>query len=272
MVNQISICSAINYVKTKGSNFDQTKLAIILNENAKKNSEKLLEYFTSLQNLDGGFPFGGQAKNYSTVNVTTSYLLTMLDYNIYENPVFNNALNFIIQNQHIDGYWNEPGLIISYKPPKWDDPREPYTPIWLTANICFLLARLGLDANSYFKKGIDYLLDNLEDNGKIKGYLQATWLTVAALSIIKYNDVVIKKLLDALNLNLKSVLNTSSTIWCLHSLIDGGFNKENIVVKKLVENIISLQQKNGSWVSVDGETFDTSTTLEAIFLFKKLIF
>jgi hypothetical protein len=269
MENQISFDVALNFIKSRGSIFDRTKLAIILNDK-KENKQKLLALFTSLQNPDGGFPFKGQAKNISTINVTTSYLLSMLDYTIHNNAVFNNGLDFIFSKQYKEGYWNESGLLLAFNPPTWDDPREKFTPIWLTANVCFLLAKLGLHTKLQFNKGLSYLLNKIDTTGKIQGYLQATWLTAATLFLIKQHDSIKLKLMDALESNLAKIVNTSNVIWCLHSLTDGGITQDHLLARKMLENIISLQQQNGRWRSIDGEVFDTSTTLEVILLFKKI--
>jgi prenyltransferase beta subunit len=267
----IDIKKAADFIEKNGSDYDNAKLNIILEKDTALHKQNLLDYYHQLQNPDGGFPYFAQKNSLSTINVTTYSLLTMLDYEIKEDNIFDSAMEYLYKNQNEDGSWNEPFTLIELKPPFWDDPREPFTPIWLTSNVCFLLARLGFISSSYLKKGINYLKQKTDSFGKIEGFLQSTWLFTASLALMEGNES--KMVIDMLNVidqNLENILNSSNVIWCLQSLTDGGISSKNNLIEKLIQNLISQQNNNGFWTSIDGVDFDSSTTVSVIYVLKKL--
>ncbi len=267
----VAIQKAIDFINKNGSEYDKIKLKIILGEEIASSKAKLIEYYSILQNRDGGFPYLYQKNSISTINVTVYSILTMMDYGIIENNTFDSAIEFLYRNQYENGSWNESSALIELEPPFWDDPRKPYTPIWLTANTCFLLARLGFISSPILIKGINYLLKKRDPSGKIEGFLQATWLFAATLSLIHGNESkIVIELLDIINHNFEQIANSSDIIWCLQSLVDGGIPIKSNLIEKIIQNLLSQQKNNGKWSSNDGIEFDASTTVSVIYLLKKL--
>jgi prenyltransferase beta subunit len=267
----VDIEIAVDFIKRNGSDFDNAKLNVILKKDAALNKQKLLDYLIHIQNPDGGFPYFGKKNSLSTINVTTYSLLTMLDFGIDENKTFDSAMEYLYKNQHNDGSWNEPITLVDYEPPIWDDPRNPFTPIWLTANVCFLLSRQGLISSPSFFKGINYLSQKKDTSGKIEGFLQATWLFTSSLALKEgYNSKVVIDMLNIIDQNLEKILDSSDVIWCLQSLVDGGIPIKNNLIDKLIQNLLSQQKDNGIWSSIDGIDFDVSTTVAVIYLLNQM--
>ncbi|NHK32536.1 MAG: terpene cyclase/mutase family protein [Asgard group archaeon] len=267
----VDVEKAVDFIKKNGSDHDIAKLNIILEKDTALHKQKLLDYYIQLQNPDGGFPYLQQKNSISTINITTYSLLTMMDYEIDENNTFDSAIEYLYKNQHENGSWNEPLTLIEFKPPIWDDPREPFTPIWLTANVCFLLTRLGFISSPNLKKGINYLLQKKDSLGKIEGFLQSTWLFTASLALIEGSDSkLVVEMLSVIYQNLEKIMNSSNVIWCLQSLLDGGISLKNNIVEKLMQNLISQQKNNGIWTSIDGIDFNSRTTVAVIYILKKL--
>ena len=84
----IDLQKAIEFVKNSHSEIEIAKLNVLLGDDVEKNRKLILEYFSNLQNEDGGFPHQRKRKQISTINVTAGSLHTMLDYGLGESEPF----------------------------------------------------------------------------------------------------------------------------------------------------------------------------------------
>lgn len=261
---------AIEFVRKSNSEFNIACLDVILGNDIETNVQKLLDYYVFLQNEDGGFPHQRKRKQISTINVTTGTLHTMLDYGLGDSKPFQLGIKFLKNRQESLGYWNEPQALQKLKPPKWDDPTNELVRIWLTANTCHLLARIYNVTSPILTKGINFLLKNRENSGKLKGYFHANWIAVAIFGIINgTEDELTNSFARIVEKNLEKILGTSDLAWCLHCFHNGGFKKEHPLVHKMLDNLISIQNDDGRWISVDGNEFDISTTVYILHILKK---
>ena len=220
-----------------------------------------MDYFSNLQNDDGGFPYQRKKNQISTINVTSGSLHTLLDYGLSKSKPFQSGIKFLCKNQNSKGYWNEPLELHKLKPPIWDDPTNELAKIWLTANTCHLLARTKKVDSSYITKGIEFLLENLDDNKQLKGYFLSNWIAVAIFAIQNgIEDESTQNFVRIIEENVEKILGSSELTWCLHCFYTGGFGKEHSLVRKMLDSLISIQNEDGRWVSIDGEEFNVSTT------------
>ncbi len=270
MAKLIDIQKTIEFVLDSKSKINIAKLNVILGNDLEENQQKILEFYLNLQNNDGGFPHQNISKQISTINVTTASLHTMLDYGLDSNKAFQRGINFLKKHQNSMGFWTEPQALLELKPPIWDDPTNELSRIWLTANTCHLFARTKEINSSNIKIGITYLMENLDENRQLKGYFLANWIAVAIFGISNgKDDELTKNFVRIVDRNLENILGTSDVAWCLHCFQNAGFQKNHPIVSRMLDDLISIQNKDGNWTSVDGNEFDVSTTVYALYILDK---
>ena len=265
------IKKAIDIIMEKGSDVEKAKLNIILDRDSEANQQILLDFFTLHQNNDGGFPFRGERGKLSTINKTVQSLQVMINYGLVENKICQNAIEFLFNRQNPEGYWNEDLAIKEYNPPNWSDPTNPKSRLWITANACFTIAKLDYIPSQYLTKGINFLLKNRDKNGKIKGFFLSNWIAVGIFGILQGpKDKLTQKFASIVESNLIKILGTSDVTWCLQCFVDGGFKKENPIIKRLIDDLLNNQLDDGYWKSIDGYKFDISTTIDTIYVLNEL--
>ncbi|MFW9921940.1 MAG: prenyltransferase/squalene oxidase repeat-containing protein [Candidatus Thorarchaeota archaeon] len=266
----VDIRKTIEFVLNSKSKIDIAKLNVILGNDVEDNLQELFNFYSELQNTDGGFPFQNIASQISTINATTASLHIMLDYGLDDNRTFQNGISFLDNQQNPKGFWNEPHTLYKLNPPIWDDPTNELARIWLTANTCHLLARLKRVNSPNLTKGITFLLENLDENKRLKGYFLTNWIAVAIFGICNgKDDELTKNFVRIIDQNLEKILGTSDLAWCLHCFYDAGFQKNHPIVLRMLDNLISIQTKNGSWMSIDGKEFDITTTVYVLDILEK---
>lgn len=268
MNKKLTLKNAIEFINNNGSELDKAKINLILKQEEDPSRQVILDHFTLLQNNDGGFPYQFQRNKISTINHTVSALFSLTDYNLIENDIVEQGIEFLFRKQNIDGSWDEPDDLMNYQPPEWNKPGEITTQLWITANACHLLTELEYIPSPYLTKGLNFLLQHKEPTGKLQGYLLSNWIIVAVLGTMHgIENELTQNFITIIDENLDKILNTSDAIWCLRCLIDGGLPTSHSTVLKLYQNLIENQRQDGGWDSVDGKNFDIRTTLDIIRLF-----
>ncbi len=265
----MDIQKASNYVIQSNSKIDIAKLNVILDNNITENTQTILQHYSNLQNKDGGYPHQRKIGQMSTINVTTGVLHTLLDFDLGKSELFQLGIDYLINQQHPDGFWNEPRELRKLNPPIWDNPTNELTRIWLTANACHLLARTKAVTSKNLTKGITFLLESLDDNRQFIGYFHSNWIAIAIFSIRNgKEDESTQNFVRIIKNNLEKLLGTSDIAWCLHCFFTGGFTREYPIVRKMLDNLLSIQNQDGRWISVDGQAFDVSSTVYTLYILK----
>ena len=188
-----------------------------------------------------------------------------------ESEIAQNAIEFLLNKQTEEGYWDEPKELLEYNPPKWLMPGNINTILWETANACHLLAILGYIQSPHLTKGVDFLLQNRDESGQIVGYLQGNWTTIAVMGLLQGPDSnLTQSFISIIDKNLDKILGTSDVAWCLRCFIDGEIDYKHPIIQKMLENLKENQNSDGKWISVDGSDFDMDTTIAIIRIIKKL--
>lgn len=266
-----NINKAIQFIRNKGSELDNAKLNVILDEDLERSQQQILDYFTLQQNSDGGFPYKKIRKNISTINHTTVALMSLIDYGLEDTDIVQEGIEFFIRMQTDDGNWDEPEALKEFNPPVWDSPGDLNSQIWLTMNVCHLLIRLGMIPSPYLNNGVNFVLKHRDEQGKIKGYLHSNWIAIAVFGVLEgSNSKLAKTFIEIIEKNKVNLLGSSDLIWCLKCMLDGGVTEEHQLVKEMITSLFDNQRKDGSWASVDGLDFDIESTLAAIQVVKRL--
>ncbi len=268
---QIDSSKAIEFIRNKGKDGDLLKLALMLGENS--DTQDLLLEHLELQNSDGGIPFRMRIGSLSTIGPSITFFKDFLILDMKEEikDYLYSVVNFLLMNQHEDGFFEEPQSIKNFEPSIWETPGTDPNRIYCTAIVINFLLGMGDDSyRDFLLKGIDYLSRNWRDDAGLKSYPHALWNAVPSFIAIKGEDDSISRrgleMLQTFNLDNYP---SSSLVWMIESFINAGLENHSFVTR-LVNVLITRQTLDGKWESEDGEDFDATTTLTVLLVLKKL--
>ncbi|MDH5448784.1 MAG: terpene cyclase/mutase family protein [Candidatus Bathyarchaeota archaeon] len=264
----MNIEAALNFIQEHGNTIDRYRINYLLNE--RHNDEIPLKNLRSIQNKDGGFPYNLEKDKHSSVSETCSTLNLIRELDLKESNVCKKAIQFLFKTQQQNGSWDENLRIAEYKPPPWDTPAKPETRTWLTAEVANKLIQLGYHNSEYVRKAAKFLMQNRDKNGKVAGYRIATWITISVFAQLEgiENEIVQKSMKLVEEWLQEEEIDASFLNWYLECLHDAKIPRNHPLVQICLEKLVKLQQKNGSWTSVDGERYIVPTTITALKLLR----
>lgn len=267
----IDVEKAINFIREKGKPIDKLKLSLMLNENS-DTLEKLAEYL-NIQNSDGGIPFRMREGSISTIGPTITFFKDFLILNKQEivKEFLEKGVNFILENQHDNGFFEEPISIKNFDYSPWETPGTEPNRIYCTSIVLNFL--LGVDEQRYnniINKCIDYLSRKWRYDTGFKSYPHALWNAIPSFVKIKgMEDSISKRGLEMLQTFQLDSYPSSSLVWMIESFINVGLENHSCV-EKVVKVLEQRQVSNGWWSSEDGEEYDSSTTLSVLYVLNRL--
>jgi len=260
---------AINFVETNGTALDKYRLHFLLGK--EKNDEIPLRHLSNLQNKDGGFPYNDEKDKFSCVNATSINLGLMIELGLDKSDVCRKAVEYCFKIQGKDGSWSENEAISQYNPPFWDTPGSFRTTMWLTADIANYLIQLGYRNSPVVQKATGFLLENRDNTGKFAGPLHSTWISIGVFGQLEGSSSdAVRRALKVVEQNFASLKDGAGDLaWCLECFYVAGIPKDSLLVKRCIEELVNLQQENGSWKSADGEEYTVTITLNVLNVLKK---
>jgi squalene cyclase len=263
----IDIAKSVAFIDAKGSSLEKARIKIIASGG--KPEPETIQYFNQLQNDDGGFPFGMEKKNISSVFDTLVAFSWMDDLGMLNSPLANTAAQYLFAVQHDDGGWDERPEIKEYDPPPWSVPGDLKARLYLTVDSSFWLAVMDYKTLPGFQKALDFLLKHQDESGKFYGFLHSTWIATAVFALAgeKYSEIV-QKGLRFLMPRSPDQWADSQIGWALSCLSKAGLPKTHPFIEKCLVELIKRQKPDGSWSSEDGDTFDVGATIEAVKVLK----
>jgi hypothetical protein len=260
---------AIAYVEAQGNIVERARLAAILWDEPP--SEAVLSELAASQNPDGGFAYWLQPGQVSTVCDTAFVLQWFDDLRMYEGPIVNPAVEFLLAYQQEDGGWDEVGAVGALNPPEWMIPGRIETRVWLTAYCAHVLLHFGY-AEAEEAKGcpIDFLLAHRDGSGRLAGYLRATWIALPTLAFYLGPDSEpFRQAIAVVEANYSPDWVGSYLAWLLRCLQDAGLPANHPLVARCLADLERKQRPDGSWESEDGEEFAVRATVEALRVLKR---
>lgn len=260
----MEIQNAVTFIEAHGKDLDKYRLHFLINR--QKNDKIPLKHLGELQNHDGGFPYKDESGKASCVNDTNNNLHLMSELGLDKSDVCRKTIEYLFSIQREDGSWNENDSVKTYNPPIWDTPENPNTAFWITADITNVLIQLGYRDSQEVRKATAFLLANRDKNGKFAGPLHSTWISVGIFGQLRGNNSdVVKDALKVIELNFEKLRDGAGDFaWCLECFYVGGIPRDNPLVKRCIQELPSLQQKDGSWKSADGDEYTVITTINAL--------
>lgn len=232
-----------------------------------RNHEVPLRYLGQLQNNDGGFPYNLQAGKPSSVNETDGILSLIIELDLRKSDVARKLIDYLFQIQRPDGSWDENPEISQFNPPKWDTPNSINTKTWLTGDIIVHLIDLNYAKSKQVKKAHDFLQEHTDQKGKVEGPRIATWIAVAISGKLEgAKSAYLRKTLGLIEgwLDEEPDEDAPFLCWYLECLDTAGIPRGHRLVRKCLNRLLFLQDKDGGWKSADGRRYDVSTTINAL--------
>ncbi len=239
---------AITLIKAQGNQIDKIRLARALGASYEKGI--LERHIDDLQLPGGGFPFLRKQGNPYSLNVTCVVMGYMAELGLNDTPACQKLVTFLSKIQYSDGRFDENPELNAFNPPFWDKPGNLNTQLWLTGALADNLTRLGFRESRMVTQAANFLLSHRRDDGSFQGFRHTNWLAVAVLGPRlgiddKIIDSTIKVIGDFHDLD------GTDFAWVLDCLFHAGIPEDNQVVKRLLDQLESLQKPNGSWLSSD---------------------
>lgn len=173
----MDLLKAIKFVEETGTALDKYRLSYLLGKG--RDEEVPLRILRGIQNPDGGFPYKDEKGKASCMQNTSSNLGLLIELELKDSDVCRRAVEYLLRAQGEDGGWDENAEIRQYDPPFWDAPGDLKTRMWLTADICVHLIKLGYEGSEVVRKAADYLVDNRDADGRFFGFINTMWIAVA---------------------------------------------------------------------------------------------
>jgi hypothetical protein len=264
----MDIDQSIAFIKTKGSSLENARLNCILDRISPQ--PDVIQGFIGLQNSDGGFPFGMQKGNLSTINETTVALWWMEELELLTSPVANQAFAYLLSIAGADGSWDEDPRVDQYELPPWIQLGDPRTRLYLSAYASYWLAVGGKTSLPAFRKALHYLIRNQDESRKFYGYLHTTWIatSVFLLGGDRYATIASQGI-QSLSDRALSDWDDSQIAWALDCLSKGGLARYDPFVQGCLEELSRRQKSDGSWASEDDEASAVGATIQAVKVLKR---
>lgn len=263
----MDIQKSISFIEEKGSSLEKARFNCILHGTRPKKVDT--QSFIDLQNTDGGFPFGMEKGNLSTINETTVALWWMEELELLGSQTAKRAFSFLMATQKTDGSWEEDLRIGQYDLPAWLQLDDLRTRLYLSAYATYWLAVGGYTHLPVVRKAIHFLIRNQDNTGKFFGYLHTTWIAAGVLLMAGNRYTKVAELgIQALSGKILAEWDDSQIAWALDCLSKGGLPKDHPFIEGCLKELFRRQKSDGSWASEDGEAFAISATIQALKVFK----
>jgi hypothetical protein len=264
---EMNIDKSISFINTRGTEIEKARMNYILH--GIRPAPKIHQSLYELQNVDGGFPFGMQRGNLSTINETTVALWWLEELDLLDSPAANQALDYLLRTQKTDGSWDEDPRLAQYKLPHWIKLNDLSTRLYLSAYAAYWLAVSGMTCLPAFRQALHFLIRSQDKTGKVFGYPHTTWISSAVFLLAgqRYSSIASQGVIALSNRPMYE-WEDSQLAWALDCLSKGGLNKHVPFVKSCLQELSNRQKSNGSWASEDGVTSAVSATLQAVKVLK----
>jgi len=263
----MNIEAAAAFLCERGTEFEKARSEWVLNK--VKPQSGVLRSFLELQCESGGFPFGGEKGNLSTVHSTVTAIWWLDDLGLFDSVHADQAFEYLYAVQKDDGGWDEDPAITKYRLPPWITPGDLRTRVYLSAYASYWLALRGHIEHPQFRNALYFLVSHQEESGKFFGFLHTTWIAVSAFALAgrPYAKIVSKGLKHLMGKPFDEWAD-SQIAWALECLGRAGLPKVHPFISDCLDELAKRQKPDGTWISEDGEAFTVQATLSAVKAFK----
>jgi hypothetical protein len=263
---------AISFVESNGNLVEQARLSSVLWGEAP--SDEVLKEVAKLQRADGGFAYW--CPRVSNV-CDTAYVLQWLDdLGSYRGKVADTACWFLLDRQSEDGGWDEVDEVARYPVPAWMKPGRLETRTWLTAFCSHVLIRFGYAEAPGTRCPTDFLLSHSDAEGRIRGYLRATWMSLPMLAFHPGpRSEPYRKAVAVVEESYSEEWTGAYIAWLLRCLKDARVSPDHPLVNRALADLENKQRRDGGWEPEPGEgeelsVYATISALRALRAYQRI--
>lgn len=250
--------AAVEYVNQRGTAVERARLHYLLHGEAAPSD--VVEQFERSQRGDGGWA-AGWLPDYSSLDATCFQLAQADQLGIdRRSSLFIDAVRFLAERQHVDGYWEEEPEAAEAAPP-WAQPGDTAARLYLTANCGFWTAITGLVPTAA-RDAATWLSYHVHENGELPSFLQAHWLSAALWQQRGLVDEATKTL--GYLAGRVGDLSAGNLAWLIVSLREGGVSASHETVETALDELLARRDPAGHWPSDEGIENSVHVTLEAL--------
>ncbi|KPL21177.1 MAG: hypothetical protein AMJ93_10205 [Anaerolineae bacterium SM23_84] len=253
----MNVDRAISYVRAEGDAVQVARLAAALWDEPP--SDEALQQLAALQQDDGSFAYWvPQVGNVCD----TAYVLQWFDdLKVYRGRLVDPACRTLLDLQQEDCGWDEVGAVRAWDPPQWMMPGRIETRVWLTAFCAHVLIRFGYAEAEGTGCPADFLLAHCDTNGRLTGYLRATWIALPMFALYPGPDSEpFRKAVAVVDANYSPDWQGAYLAWLLRCLHDAGLPADHALVARCLDDLERKQQLEGSWEPEEGEGEEHAVT------------
>jgi len=249
-------------IDQNGTEMERARLRGILGR--PRPDTKIVRAIEARQNEDGGFPHQMASGRLSTIDATTTTLEWLWDLGLAESPYAERACTYLLSAQRPDGAWDEPPGLLRFSPPPRLLPGDPRVRCRATALVAFWLARAGY-RDDVTRRAVDYVAARQAPDGRVLGFRETTWLLAAASALLEGPaPAVTARALESLAAVPDDRWSAAAFAGMLDCLGAAGLSRSVALIARGVDRLRALVRPDGTWLSDEGEAYQTDVTLAAL--------
>jgi hypothetical protein len=182
------------------------------------------------------------------------------------------TVDFLARAQRPGGYWDEPAAILAHNPPPWMVPGQFNNQLWLTSAVCCKLSEHDLLDRVRFDDALEFLRGGwLGDH--FPNSPHPHWMVMPLLYRVGPQSALDEEILAGCRAYLTNgmihnqidPLDVTSVAYA--AFLCGDFAAD--LFRLAMDQVLSLQQPDGGWITNYGDQHRPSGTLEALFLLRQ---
>jgi hypothetical protein len=269
------------YLLSKGNIADKVRLIAAGYKIPTDVQESIMNDLSSIQNTDGGIPFGFKRGAPSSVKQTSEILTLISKMKVKYPTIVKTMTDFIISRQKRDGGFAESLKLDSFIEDKWGEVGREWYPVgtsvtWLTGKALEALCSVGYEDQDRLRRARDFLLYSQYEDGhwpdfkdqKLSDPLGTGNILLGLRAMgVNSNNKVLEDGRAALLQYLKENIEAKSIFDVVDLTAIGKPKTElerNVLIKGL-ELIIDTQNKDGGWIPLGAKKSDSELSSKLVF-------
>ncbi|TFG34161.1 hypothetical protein EU527_04745 [Candidatus Thorarchaeota archaeon] len=274
-----------SFLLSNGNIADKVRLINADNKIPPALQEEIMNELKTIQNSDGGIPFGFRRGAPSSVKETAELLTLIVKFKDKYKDLIDTMSSFLVTRQKNDGGFAESLLLDPYIEDKWGGIGRDWYPVgksvtWLTAKALESLCLANYAEEDRLKRARDFLLHSQHEDGHWPDFIDRNISDplatgnildgLKAIGVPKDHKVYINGR-AALLQHLSNCL-ASKSIFDLADLTAFGkpeSDREKEILKNGIELIIQTQNSDGGWIPPGAKKSDPELSSILLLEYKK---
>jgi len=274
-----------SFLLSNGNIADKARLIAAGNKIPSGIQESVIADLQTLQNSDGGIPFGFKLGAPSSVKLTSELLTLISKFKVKDKKLAKTMMDFIISRQKNDGGFAESLKLDPYIEDTWSEVGREWYPVgisitWLTGKALEALCSAGYDEQNRLRRARDFLLYTQYEDGhwpdfkgqKLSDPLGTGNILLGLQSMgINSDNKVFEDGRAALLQHMKNSIEAKSIFDVVDLTVIGKPKSEleKEILKRGLELIIQTQNTDGGWVPLGAKKSDPELSSKLVLEFKR---